>query len=123
VGAVSSLHDAIKALADEWSGPNSLRADAWLRQRETADRLRAILAEHPTAEPDAATTRALLASDWLRAHDAEVRRATGVQVAREVEALAEQVEAGVASGLGGDRSQTLANVATELRRIAREATG
>ena len=38
-----ALVEKVRALADEWSGPESHRANAWVRERDAADRLRAVL--------------------------------------------------------------------------------
>lgn len=42
----------VLALADEWSTPESHRRDAWLRERDAADRLRAVASDPDTTQED-----------------------------------------------------------------------
>lgn len=43
---------SVRELADEWSAPESHRSDAWLRQRDAADQIRAALTPTTTETED-----------------------------------------------------------------------
>lgn len=55
------------------------------------------------------------ADRWKDRHDKE--RAARLALVAEIEALIGDIERGLASGLGGDRAETLGNVTVRLRAL------